>query len=76
MTRLTLLLLTLPSLAPTGIGDPQVRADHPWYPGELACSTFDTGMFAYAFGLCGTPAPRGCRWSRPPRPTEKNVQMK
>src|SRR3954451_16629675 len=22
-------------------GDPQVRTDHPWYPGELACSTFD-----------------------------------
>lgn len=24
-----------------GVGDPQVRTDHPWYPGELACSTFD-----------------------------------
>src|SRR6266550_8663606 len=24
-----------------GFGDPQVRTDHPWYPGELACSTFD-----------------------------------
>jgi hypothetical protein len=23
------------------VGDPQVRTDHPWYPGELACSTFD-----------------------------------
>src|SRR5947209_10364856 len=22
------------------VGDPQVRTDHPWYPGELACSTF------------------------------------
>src|SRR4051795_4546937 len=24
-----------------GVGDPQLRTDHPWYPGELACSTFD-----------------------------------
>lgn len=23
------------------VGDPQVRTDHPWYPGELACSTFE-----------------------------------
>ena len=23
------------------VGDPQLRTDHPWYPGELACSTFD-----------------------------------
>jgi hypothetical protein len=23
------------------VGDPQIRTDHPWYPGELACSTFD-----------------------------------
>lgn len=22
-------------------GDPQVATDHPWYPGELACSTFE-----------------------------------
>ncbi len=22
-------------------GDPQLRTDHPWYPGELSCSTFD-----------------------------------
>ncbi len=22
------------------VGDPQARTDHPWYPGELACSTF------------------------------------
>ena len=22
-------------------GDPQVKTDHPWYPGELSCSTFD-----------------------------------
>src|SRR5687768_487482 len=24
-----------------GVGDPQLRTDHPFYPGELACSTFD-----------------------------------
>ena len=24
-----------------GVGDPQVRTDHLWYPGELACSTFE-----------------------------------
>ena len=22
------------------VGDPQIRTEHPWYPGELACSTF------------------------------------
>ncbi|MCW8128775.1 MAG: hypothetical protein KIS92_00185 [Planctomycetota bacterium] len=22
-------------------GDPQVKSDHPWYPGELSCSTFE-----------------------------------
>src|SRR5262245_35165689 len=27
--------------ASAGVGDPQVRTDHPWYPGKLACSTFD-----------------------------------
>src|SRR5437870_5425874 len=31
----------LPSPARAGLGDPQLRTDHPWYPGELACSTFD-----------------------------------
>ena len=30
--------LALPARA--DVGDPQVRTDHPWYPGELACSTF------------------------------------
>jgi hypothetical protein len=23
------------------VGDPQIRTQHPWYPGELACSTFE-----------------------------------
>jgi len=22
------------------VGDPQLKTDHPWYPGELSCSTF------------------------------------
>ena len=32
-------LAASPALA--DVGDPQVRTDHAWYPGELACSTFD-----------------------------------
>lgn len=31
--------LSIPAAAV--VGDPQVKTDHPWYPGELACSTFD-----------------------------------
>jgi hypothetical protein len=30
----------LTASATAGVGDPQVRTDHVWYPGELACSTF------------------------------------
>ena len=37
-------LLALPAVADTG--DPQVKTDHPWYPGELAFSTFDR-LFAH-----------------------------
>lgn len=33
------LALACPALA--DVGDPQIRTDHPWYPGELACSTFE-----------------------------------
>jgi hypothetical protein len=41
-TRLTLLaLLALTTAAVAGVGDPQTRTDHPFYPGELAFSTFD-----------------------------------
>ncbi len=29
------------NLALAEVGDPQIRTDHPWYPGELAMSTFD-----------------------------------
>jgi hypothetical protein len=35
----TLLLLALAVQA--DVGDPQVGTDHPWYSGELGCSTFD-----------------------------------
>src|SRR3712207_1343701 len=33
-------ILLLGATAHGGVGDPQVRTGHPWYPGELACSTF------------------------------------
>jgi hypothetical protein len=29
------------SIARADVGDPQVSTNHPWYPGELACSTFE-----------------------------------
>jgi len=35
------LLVLLATAARADVGDPQVRTDHPWYPGELAFSTFD-----------------------------------
>ena len=28
-------------LSRAAVGDPQIHTDHPWYPGELACSTFE-----------------------------------
>jgi hypothetical protein len=31
----------LVSSAAAEVGDPQIRTDHPWYPGELAISNFD-----------------------------------
>src|SRR5688572_28655588 len=36
---LALLLLAAPARA--GVGDPQLGTDHRWYPGEVACSTFE-----------------------------------
>jgi hypothetical protein len=39
-------LLAVPALA--GVGDPQLKTDHPWYPGELAMSTFDRLFAAQA----------------------------
>ncbi|MFT5468888.1 MAG: hypothetical protein ACI8UO_004001 [Verrucomicrobiales bacterium] len=39
--RFLLSILLLPAFAFGGVGDPQIKTDHPWYPGELAISTFD-----------------------------------
>ena len=41
MTRWFVLALLFASTAHAGVGDPQVATDDPWYPGELACSTFE-----------------------------------
>jgi hypothetical protein len=35
------LIPILPAAAVADVGDPQAKTDHPWYPGELAFSTFD-----------------------------------
>ena len=35
------LSLCVPNYLRAGVGDPQVKTDHPWYQGELACSTFE-----------------------------------
>src|SRR4051812_3582320 len=36
-----MIALTAGGPAHAGSGDPQVKTDHPWYPGELSCSTFE-----------------------------------
>ena len=41
LTRALLVLAALASPAAAAVGDPQVKTSHPWYPGELSCSTFD-----------------------------------
>src|SRR5256885_2337511 len=38
---LCLIILSFALRARADVGDPQIRTDHPWYPGELACSTFE-----------------------------------
>ncbi len=35
------IVLLSASLSWAGVGDPQTKTDHPWYPGELSCSTFE-----------------------------------
>src|SRR5258708_152683 len=35
------LLCACASMAWASSGDPQIKTDHPWYPGELSCSTFE-----------------------------------
>ena len=37
----SLMALGLLTQAFADVGDPQIRTDHPWYPGELAISTFE-----------------------------------
>src|SRR5258706_10012054 len=34
-------LLLFSSICRADVGDPQIKTDHPWYPGELAYSTFE-----------------------------------
>ena len=34
-------ILLATAAARADVGDPQVKTDHPWYPGELSCSTFE-----------------------------------
>lgn len=44
MMRCILIVLTVLAawnVAWAGSGDPQTKTDHPWYPGELSCSTFE-----------------------------------
>src|SRR5688500_15321725 len=36
-----ILILLVPVLGRASSPDPQVKTDHPWYPGELSCSTFE-----------------------------------
>ena len=35
------IVLLAAGAADAGGGDPQIKTDHPWYPGELSCSTFE-----------------------------------
>jgi hypothetical protein len=39
-TFLVVSVLSL-SAASADVGDPQTKTNHPWYPGELSCSTFE-----------------------------------
>ena len=36
-----ILMTAVSASALAATGDPQVKTDDPWYPGELSCSTFD-----------------------------------
>lgn len=41
LTRFSSLVFVSLSTLHAGVGDPQLATDHPWYPGELAMSSFD-----------------------------------
>ncbi len=47
------------SPASAGVGDPQLGTDHPWYPGELDCSTFDR-LFAHQAAVYKRVTGRDC----------------
>jgi len=40
-TLLVSIVLLSATSAWAGVGDPQTKTDHPWYPGELSCSTWE-----------------------------------
>src|SRR4051795_12719285 len=48
---LVAILLFVSASARAGSGDPQIKTDHPWYPGELSCSTFER-LFKTQAELC------------------------
>jgi len=41
LVAIGVILVALAGMAAAGVGDPQLKSDHPWYPGELSCSTFE-----------------------------------
>src|SRR5947207_13590203 len=41
MAAAVILFCGLSGTGRADVGDPQLKTDHPWYPGELACSTFE-----------------------------------
>jgi hypothetical protein len=41
LVLVVVLILVAAGLARAGVGDPQLATDHPWYRGELSCSTFE-----------------------------------
>lgn len=45
MGRFIVVLLFMGNRVYAEVGDPQIRTDHPWYPGELAISDFES-LFA------------------------------
>jgi hypothetical protein len=51
--------LALAATASAGVGDPQLGTDHPWYPGELACSTWDR-LFAHQAAVYKRVTGRDC----------------
>src|SRR5436190_313205 len=45
-----LLLLLFAAPVSADVGDPQLGTEHPWYPGELACSTFEVFLTGGEYG--------------------------